>query len=326
VLNVVHLRTLQAVLDTGSLSGAARELKYTTSAVSQQIAALERSLGVRLFERGPQSLWPTAAALQVRIQANEILARLDEVEQDMRAFTSGKRGRLRVGAFATAAAQLLPRALARLMSASPDIELILQEGGESVVLADAVHEGRIDLAVVFEYDLVPRSWPNDLTVSPILDEELVIICAAQRSPARESRRAVLTDFADDIWVGSGAASASHENMMRVCGQAGFEPDVRFQTNDFDVIRGIVRANLGVALIPSLALGIDRSISLVRLEPEVTRRKVAALHRGADPNPLVPVLVDAIREAAKDFEDWTTEAFGVRVDSSLAIAHPRVPSD
>jgi DNA-binding transcriptional LysR family regulator len=325
MLNLVHLQTLQAVLKTGSLSGAAKELGYTTSAVSQQIAALERALGVKLFERGPRNLWPTAAAVQMGGHAAAVLSRLGEAEEDVRAFADGNRGRLRVAAFGTVSAQLLPRALARLVDRFPGAELTLQDddGGPDDV-AQAVCEGRADLGLVFEYDLVPQTWPGELRVSPVLDEELVVLCGpGQRT--EDPHHTDLAALADAIWVANREDSAGYRNLTRLCAQAGFKPEIRFTSNDFDVIRGIVRENLGVAMVPALALGIDRSITMRRMRTRSPRRKVYAVHRSTDPNPLLPAAVGAVHEAARGFLVWTTEALGVRVDPPLASVSPE-PSD
>ncbi|MGN9839649.1 LysR family transcriptional regulator [Nonomuraea sp. H19] len=316
MLNMVHLQTLQAVLATGSLSGAAKELGYTTSAVSQQIATLERTLGVRLFERGARSLWPTPAAVQMGRHAAAILSRLGEAEEDIRGYAGGQRGRLRVAAFATVGAQVLPKALARLVTRFPEAELTLQYDGGPPQVAQAVCEGRADLGLVFEYELVPESWPGELRTCPILDEELVVICG-RRQHTRDELHIDLAELSDAIWVANREDSPGYENLLRLCAQSGFKPEIRFTSNDFDVIRGIVREDLGVAIVPALALGIDRAITMRRMRSDGPRRKVLAAYRATDPNPLVPAAVDAIREAAAEFVDWTTQAFGVRVDSPLA---------
>jgi DNA-binding transcriptional LysR family regulator len=316
VLNMVHLQTLQAVLETGSLSGAAKELGYTTSAVSQQIAALERALGVRLFERGPRNLWPTTAAVQMGRHAAAILSRLSEAEEDLRGYTDGHRGRLRVAGFATVGAQLLPRALARLVARFPEAELTLQDDGGPPEVVQAVCDGRADLGLVFEYDLVPQSWPGELRTCPILDEELVVL-SGLRPATLDAGDTDLPELSAEIWVANREDSAGYENLLRLCAQAGFKPEIRFTSDDFDVIRGIVRENLGVALVPALALGIDRAITMRRLKSHGPRRKVLAVHRTTDVNPLVFAGVEAIQEAAEEFVRWTTEAFGVRVDSPLA---------
>ncbi|MCT9078741.1 LysR family transcriptional regulator [Streptomyces fulvoviolaceus] len=313
----MHLQTLQAVLRTGSLSGAAKELGYTTSAVSQQIAALERALGVQLFERGPRNLWPTPAAVQMGRHAAVVLSRLEEAEEELRAFAEGKQGRLRVAAFATVSAQLLPKALGRLVARFPQAELSFQDdGGDPAAVARAVCEGRADLGLVYEYDLVPQAWPDELRLCRVLQEELVVLCG-QKQLTEDPVHTDLRELSGAIWVANREDTAGHHNLLRLCAQAGFQPEVRFTSDDFDVIRGIVRENLGVALVPALSLGIDRTITMRRLRSRGPRRTVLAVHRATDPNPLIPAAVEAIRAAAAEFVVWTTGAFGVQVDSPLA---------
>jgi len=311
--NLVHLQTLRAVLESGSFSGAAKALGYTTSAVSQQIAALERALGVRLFERGPRNLWPTPAAVQMGRHATAVLSRLAEAEEDMREYADGRRGRLRVAAFATVAAQVLPKALARLVARFPEAELTLYDDGAPSGVARAVADGHADLGLVYAYDLVPRTWPAELAAHPVLDEELVVI----RGPGADRTPTGLADLSEAIWVSNRDGSAGHENLVRLCAQNGFAPKIRFASDDYDVIRGIVREDLGLALVPALALGTDRTITMLRMGAGVPRRKVLAVHRAADPNPLIPAAIEATAQAAADFLDWTTRAFGVKLDSPLA---------
>ncbi|MBB5158617.1 LysR family transcriptional regulator [Saccharopolyspora phatthalungensis] len=307
MLNFIHLQTLQAVLATGSLSAAGKKLGYTTSAVSQQIAALERSLGVKLFERGPRNLWPTAAAQQVSEVAAAILARLDEFETEMRGAARGDRGRLRLGSFPTVGAQLLPKALARLLDQYPHAEFTVHDEGQSAAVVDAVRAMRADLGLVFEYDAVPATWPDDLTVHPVLDEEMVVLAGANRGdPLPET--VDLASLSDEIWAANRPDSTGRSNLEHWCALSGFAPEVRFETNDYDVIRGIVRESLGIALVPALALGVDHTITMHRISGNKPRRKVRAIHRSADPNPLLPHALAAIAAATDAFIAFTTSGF------------------
>ncbi|MQA02485.1 MAG: LysR family transcriptional regulator [Streptosporangiales bacterium] len=316
-MRLVHLETLRAVLETGSLCGAAKQLGYTTSAVSQQIAALERTLGVPLFERGPRNLWPTAAAVQMGRHASAVLSRLAEAADDMRGYAGGHNGRQRVAAFTTVSSRVAPRALARTVTRFPDAELTLHDD-DSADVALAVCEGTADLGLVFEYDLVPQTWPEELRTYPVLDEELVVLCHPEQYPANGAHIDV-AELADAIWVTNREGSTGHENLVRLCAQFGFDPVVRYTSHDFDVVRGIVREGLGIALVPALALGTDPAIAMRRLRPDGPRRRVLAVHRATDLNPLVPAALETIHEAAREFTRWTTEALTVRIDSPLASA-------
>lgn len=323
MLNLVHLQTLQTVLATGSLSAAGKKLGYTTSAVSQQIAALERSLGVKLFERGPRNLWPTAAAHQVGEVADGILDRLTEFEAEIRGVAHGDRGRLRLAQFPSAGSRLVPPALGRLSSSFPDAEFTVQDEGQSAAVADAVRSMRADLGLVFEYDAVPETWPNDLTVHPILDEEIVVLSGAQqRNPLPPTID--LASLSDLVWVANQSDSVGRTNLEHWCALSGFHPRVRFETNDFDTIRGIVREKLGVAFVPALALGNDPTITMHRIEGLTPRRKIRAVHRASDPNPLLVPALQAITAAAAAFVDWTSSGFDTdTVHRPLASRTPPV---
>jgi DNA-binding transcriptional LysR family regulator len=318
VLNLVHLHTLQMVIKTGSLSGAAKELGYTTSAVSQQIASLEKSAGVALFERGPRSLWPTPAGVALLKHADAIIARSDEAEDEMCTYARGTRGRLRVGASGTAGAQLVPKALARLVGTHPGAEITVEDDGLlQNDMTTAIIEGKVDLGLVFEYGLVPRTYPDDVVVRTILDEELVVIEGGQ-SPGPSEDRLELGSVAQQPWVTNRVGTDGSENFYRICANAGFTPQVLFTSNDFDLIRGLVKEHLGLAIVPALALGIDRSIRMRRIGPSAPRRKVHAMHRVTDTNPLIGAAIGALDEAADDFLAWTNRAFASRLDSPIAV--------
>jgi DNA-binding transcriptional LysR family regulator len=314
-LNIINLRTLQMVISTGSHTAAAKKLGYTTSAVSQQIAALEKALGVDLFERGPRSLWPTPAGLAMSAHADAILRQVARAEDEMQGFASGSQGSLRIGASGTAAAQLVPRALSRLSmryaAASISVDDIsLQKG-----LANSVLEGLTDLGVIYEYAKVPIPRPEGLVLQPILDEELVVISAAH-SAGKTGDKVPLEDFAEENWITNEAGSAGAENFVEMCHLAGFEPNIGFHSNDFDVIRGLVKETIGIALVPALALGIDRGIAFHRLL-DPPRRTIHVAHRISDVNPLLGVTIAALRDAAEDFIDWTKDAFEVHLDNPVA---------
>ncbi|MET8468601.1 LysR family transcriptional regulator [Streptomyces sp. NPDC006422] len=319
MLNLVHVQTFRAVLETGSLSAAGKRLGYTTSAVSQQVAALERGLGVRLFERGPRSLRPTHAAERVGLVAASVLNRVDDLEAEVRALARGDRGRLRLGAFPSVGAQLVPRALARLVGRFPEAEFTVHDDARSAAVAEAVHSGRIDLGLVFEYDVVPERWSPELTVHPMLDEEIVVLSGADRHD-RLPPRVELASLAEEIWVCNPAGSTGRANLQHWCARAGFAPRIRFETDDFDVIRGIVRENLGIAFAPALALGVDSSILMHRISDHRPRRRVRAVHRADDPNPLLDEALTAIKEGIAAFVEWTTGAFETDTER-LPLARP-----
>ncbi|MDI9893670.1 LysR substrate-binding domain-containing protein [Rhodococcus sp. IEGM 1381] len=236
----------------------------------------------------------------------------------MQTYALGTKGRLRVGASGTAGAQLVPAALSRLVLSHPGAKITVEdEGLLQHDMTSAVAEGKVDLGVVMEYGLVPRTWAGDNIVRTILDEELVVIEGGQ-GPSPPDDRLVLTDATERKWVTNRVGSDGSENFYRVCAAAGFVPQVMFTSNDFDVVRGLVKQGLGLAVVPALALGIDRSIQLHRIGPVPPRRRVHVVYRRADTNPLIGAAVNALDQAADDFVAWTNKAFASRLDSPIAI--------
>ncbi|MEU1290634.1 LysR family transcriptional regulator [Kitasatospora sp. NPDC005856] len=295
MINPIHVRTLSVVLETGSFSEAAGELGYTASAVSQQIGALERASGLVLFERGARSVRPTRAALVLGQRCSRVLSELAALEDEARALASGSRGMLRLGSFPTAQAVLVPPALARLAHKSPHAEVTLGEG-EPSELVPLVASGRLDAALVYTYDRVHRQWPPGMVAVELLRESLFVLIPPG-DPAAQAEQIRMADLCDRSWITSQEETAGARSLANLCASAGFAPQVAFRSNDYNVIRAMVRAGLGVALIPELAVT-DELRPCVRLlqEPSCARR-VHSVRRASDTNPLLPYLEDALRRAS-----------------------------
>lgn len=295
MLNPTHVRTLGEVLATGSFTEAAARLGYTASAVSQQISGLERATGLTLFERGARTIHPTRAARVLGERCQQMLDELTALEQEAMALAAGQRGLIRVGSFATAAASLVPWALARFVRQQPEAEVSLEEGEPDELLPLLLND-TLDVAVVYEYDLVPRRWPPQLTVSELVWERLrILLPPTHRAVGAEE--VALADLAEDLWIASRESSAGAQSLYRLCASAGFEPRIAFHTNDYDVVRELVQAGLGVALVPDLAVTDATRPAAHVLDGEHAGRRVVALRRAPNPNPLLAPLDDALTRAA-----------------------------
>lgn len=294
MLNPVHLRTLAMVVLTGSFADAARRLGYTASAVSQQIAALERTVRIPLFDRDAHSVRPTPAAEFLVDRSHEALAALGALEGDVRAMAEGTMGRLRLGSFPTANEQLLPRALPKLISESSQLEVHLDEG-EPDELVPMLIDQELDLAVVYRYDLVPRRWPKGLQAVKLLDESLFLLLPSDHRLAGKS--VVLRDLEGEKWISTRERSAGATSLRRACAQADFNPVVDFRSNDYDVVRGFVRSGLGIALVPALGHVASEGVEVVLIEDLAVQRHVMALHRAARSTGAVRSAIAALQSAA-----------------------------
>lgn len=290
MLNPVHLATLQAVLDRGSFVGAARELGYTASAVSQQMRMLERATGLALFERLPRTIRPTAAAHYLAEAGRETVLGLRSLEHDARALATGERGHVSIGSFRTAAARILPGALAAFTATRPAVTLRLTEG-EPQSLVPRLLEGELDLALVYENELVPREWPKGLTRVPLLTEDRYLLMPPGARPAGDQVH--LAALRDRTWI----ASDPSPSLVRYCASAGFAPEIALQTNDYYSICAYVRAGLGIALVPWMGHYLSDQLPPVALYPPPPKRHVFALRRASNHNTLLMPLLEELRLAA-----------------------------
>jgi DNA-binding transcriptional LysR family regulator len=263
MLDVRRLRVLREVALRGSIAGAAEALRFTPSAVSQQVAKLEREAGVPLVERGPRSVSLTPAGWRLVDHAEAILDRLARAELELRAL-AGEPPELRLGAITTAAVGIVPDALVRFGAVRPDVEVTVAEADPLASLA-GLPTRELDLAIVFEYDYVPLPSDPRIVFEVLLEEPLRVVLPASHALAK--RRAVrLADLADETWIQSTPRSACRPFTERACRAAGFEPRIRFEFDDYAAMQNLVASGAGVALAPDLGL--------TRLSPGVAARPIA----------------------------------------------------
>jgi DNA-binding transcriptional LysR family regulator len=296
VLNPRHLKTLGEVVATGSFVAAAARLGYTASAVAQQMAALERASGMTLFERNGRNILPTQAAEEISGHAQSVLRALEALERDVRALGRAERGVVRVGAFPTATASILPEALARLHSQRPRITVQLEDG-EPDEIVPVIDAGGLDVALVFEYEGAPRRWSRDLAVTPLMKEGLfLLVPPGWGNGSAAPQRISFDDLRDATWISTREATGGERSLLQLCAAAGFLPRIEYRSNDFGLIRGLVRAGLGFAIVPALALVDDESASAIPLPGDGPKRRVLALSRAGRPSGLVDAVLRALVEA------------------------------
>ncbi|GAA1247605.1 LysR family transcriptional regulator [Streptomyces javensis] len=301
MLTPPQLQAICEVVAAGSFRTAAKRLGYTPSAVSQQISTVERTLGVPLFERSPRSVRPTAAGLQLALRAGRLLADLSATENEMRAYAAAERGRLRLGSFWSAGFRLVPTVLTGFLRDRPEVDVRYEEGDPQVTV-DAVLEGRLDLAVIFEYGVVPHSWPEGLEHTLVREEPLYLLLPAAH-PLAGRPRIRLADLRDERWISYHEDTDAARCLRHICAAGGFLPEVLFRTNDYNLPYELVRQGLGVAIAPELAV-VDTSTSpdasgtrLVRLTDPTHTRRVYATRRTTDPNPFLPLAIALLHTAA-----------------------------
>jgi DNA-binding transcriptional LysR family regulator len=300
MLSAARLRVLKEVAYRGSFSAAAEALSYTQSAISQQIAALEAEAGVALLERHPRGVSLTAAGQTLVGHAEGILAGLDAAEAALSEIAGLRGGRLRMASFPTAGATLMPLAIATFRSLHPDVELTLAEA-EPEEIVPRLRAGELDLSLLFEFAGETLLAP-DMTRIELLEDPLYLALPRDHRLARK-QRIRLENLHGDSWVQTSSSSPCARHVVRSCHAAGFEPNVSFESDDYQTVQGLVAAGVGVALIPELALSVVRDDIVIRaLSPSPPIRQVlAAAPAGARLVPAAPAMLGVLEQAAARYE-------------------------
>ncbi|WP_149825877.1 LysR family transcriptional regulator [Streptomyces tailanensis] len=271
-----HLRVLRAVAATGSFSAAGRELGCTQPAVSQQMKALESSVGTPLLVRGGREMRLTQAGEALVRHAAGILAGLTAAEEEVAAIAGLRAGRVRLVSFPSGSSTLVPTALAALRAAHPGTRVSLEEA-EPPRSVEMLREGDCDIALAFRHEGAAGAeegeW-DDLVVRPLLTDRLVGL-VPQGHPLARTGSIGIGELAGESWIAG--CPRCRGQLVRVCESAGFTPRIDFATDDYPAVVGLVGAGLGVAVLPELAIESVRpkGVRMIAVEP-VLRREIVAL--------------------------------------------------
>lgn len=295
MLKTQHLRTFREVIRSGSYGAAARILGYSQPAISQQIHALEQSLETPLFTRHGRGIRLTDAGHALAKHAEIILSSLDVAAQQVTAIAQLTEGRVRLCAFPSANATIVPAAVAHLKSQAPGIriELIEAEPPETFAL---LSKGECDISLTFSYsdDELP---PDDMRVYKVrllADDMVVALPATRRIPKGDS--VSLTDLSDEAWITG--SHGTREMFLDACARSGFVPDILLTTDDNLAMQSFVSAGLGIALMPSLALPLlpNPGVTTHPLRPRVRRSIDAYTLVEYMQIPTTVAMLDALRHA------------------------------
>ena len=297
MLSSARLAVIAQVAVHGSIAGAAEALHLTPSAVSHQLSRFEKELGVALVERGPRSLRLTDAGRRMAEYAGSIADLMRAAQDDVTAHARGRAGRLRIGFFSSGGLRLVPAALSRFVAAHPAAELGLFPG-QTHELLPLLEQGELDVAVIFDHSMMPFPVPDDVDATPLLSDPQYLALPAGHPKASRSSIA-LGELVDAPWIATHGIPPTPSILEKLCRAAGFVPEIRSRTDHYDVILGLVRAGLGVALVPALGLPttLESGVALARIEGMEVCRRVSMVTRPGNPNPLVPEFAGALQAVA-----------------------------
>lgn len=265
----IMLQTFVAVAEHGSFTEAAALGGYTQSAVSRQIASLERACRVELFVRGARGVRLTPAGESLLPYARTVLERYADANRALRAVRELEAGLLRVGAFATANAVLVPRVFRRLRAEYPKLSLTLRESTTEHLLP-MLDAGDLDVAVVSTHK-APR-LPDSVELVRLREDPLLVaLPSGHRLAGRRSLP--LTELADEPWIVANTPEAVAA-LETICAGAGFTPDTALRIAEWNGKLSLVAEGLGVTLVPAMAAATVRGgVVLRRIAPDPPRRVV-----------------------------------------------------
>ena len=295
-LELRHLIALDAVARTGTFGRAAAELGYTQSAVSQQIAGLERLVDGKVFDRpgGPKPVELTPLGQRLLDGGRDLLGRVDALDTDLERFRHGRVGRLTVGTFQSMSATVLPRVVARLRTEEPDVEISVVESDLDDELDDGLERGELDLSFV-----VGDRGPAVDSIH-LLDDPFVVVARPGQFP---DGPVAVEALADEPLIGQHANSCQllNEAALR---ERGLDPTYVFRSNDNGTVTAMVRSGLGVAVLPLLCVEPDDPrIALHPVDPPMPDREVnLAWRAGRTLAPVAERFIELAVEAGRDLGD------------------------
>jgi DNA-binding transcriptional LysR family regulator len=295
MIDLGRLRALHAVALYGSVNRAAEALGYTPSAVSQQLAKLERETRTVLVERRGRGIVLTDAAQQLASTASRVLELVEDAELTLEEQRGQAIGTLTVAAFPTAARGLLPNALSTLIDENPGLDVRVTETDPFEAVA-AVNRGEIDVAVVHDWHNTPLALPEGLSRTKLgSDPADVLVPATHRLAGKEFVRA--EDLVGERWICQPAGSICHEWLIRTMRRAGVEPDVAYSVAEYQTQLAMLAQGIGIGLLPRLGRGpVPDDVVVVPLQPAPTRRLYAVWRTTTARRPAISVTLSTLKSA------------------------------
>ena len=297
MIDLRRLRALRELSDRGTIAATADALHLTPSAVSQQLAVLEREVGQPLLEPNGRTVRLTPAATAVLAHADALFSEVERMDATLAALAGGAVGDVRTGAFSTAIRGLVVPVVAMLRERSPGLRLVVRDL-EAPEVFDAIALGDLDVGISMDHSSAPSRDDERFARFDLMRDILDVALPAEHPLV--CREIELRDLADEDWIVP-PDGWSCEDVIRVsCAAAGFSPRVAHRSHDWTAIMAMVGAGLGVAVVPRLAQDAPpEGVVIRRLEGEPAARHLfVTCRRGAEEHPAVGAVIDAIQDVAR----------------------------
>lgn len=294
MLNIQRIQMLREVANRKTLAAVADAFYMSPSAVSQQLATLEKETGVQLLEREGRGVRLTAAALELVKNSDAIFESIERAEAALVAAGQGLVGTVGMSAFPTGARNLVIPALVTLREAHPNLTVLVNDLEPEQALP-MLGADELDLVVYYEWDLLPAISQAGINIFPLGTEPVYLTLPSSHPLAGERRPIALGELRDEQWIVGREATSMLQLVSTATSHAGFEPQATFRTMDYQVILAAVGAGLGISIVPALALTGDTEGVTVRplLDLTLHRTIKAAVRTGSEYNPLIKTVLDQL---------------------------------
>jgi len=293
-----HLAALRAVAEQGSFGRAATSLGYTQSAVSQQVATLERIVGARLIDRpgGPRPVSLSESGRLLLRHADAIAARLQAAQADLRALAQGTGGPLRIGTYQSVGARILPTVLNRFLAEWPQVEVSLEELSDDNELLARVERGELDLT----FTMLPLPQ-GPFEFVELMHDPYVLVVSADSPLSTRTRPLTPREVADLPLIGN-RSCRSLEVGMEIMRATGHEPRVVFRSDDNGTVQGMAAVGMASALVPLLTVDeTDERIAVLELSERFPDRIIGiGWHRDRHRTVVAEAFVDEARAVCADY--------------------------
>lgn len=299
MLDLRLLETFREVAARGSFSAAAEALAFTQPAVSQHIARLEKQIGTKLFDRDARGVTPTRAGRSLLRHAEMLLEAARVAEAEVRAEAGLHVPEVRIGSFASGASGLVPMALRELRSAHPDIRPYLSIIEDEPAI-DALMTGHTDVTLIISSELNPVPSRSGMATELLLEDPMLVALPGSHPMARQAA-INLSDLGDEQWLMTCETSTCQDALIvhKACRDAGFEPQVHFESEDYQALLGLTASGMGVTIIPSLAaMSVPADVVVRPMAGQTPMRYIHAGWREGFSSPELDAALDALRIAGR----------------------------
>jgi DNA-binding transcriptional LysR family regulator len=290
MLNLTHLKVIDAVARRGSVTEAAKELHYSQPSVSHHLKRLEAATGAMLVQRVGRGIRLTPEGELLAGRAAEILGRVDAASVELAARVGLRAGRVRLAGFQTVLSTLVPKAAAELSRSHSGVELSLVDA-HPVDGMEMLRSGRVDIALIFQDADTPLE-DGEFRLTHLLDDPLYLV-----TDQPDQR---LEDHRDSAWVGG--CEHCRAATIRACERAGFSPRIAHNCDDTVIVQSLVGAGMGVAIVNGLALRAHKAQGVHATQLTDTTRQIYAATYGDPPDPpATAALIEILASLARSFE-------------------------